>query len=816
MNTNENSYTAEDIQVLEGLEAVRKRPGMYIGSTGQTGLHHLVTELVDNSIDEVSAGYGDTIDVIIDTDNSVWVSDNGRGIPVDTHAKTGKSALELVMTTLHSGGKFDSREKVGYQTAGGLHGVGASCVNALSEWLVATVKKDNILYYQKYERGAPVSKVETRETVTDDGDNHTGTIMHFMPDDEIFDALIFDGEKLKERLRELAYLNKGVRITFKDKNIDEEAVHEFKYEGGLVSFIDYYNLNKEVLHDHVISLEGKLDGTSIEIALQFNTSYTENLYSYANNIRTTEGGFHETGFKTAFTRVFNTYAKDNKLLKNTKITLTGEDIREGLLVIISVKVPEPQFEGQTKSKLGNTEVEGIVQTLVSTELKSFLEENPSFARKVIQKSLQSAEARLAARKAREVIRRKNILDTASMPGKLVDCSSRNRDETELFLVEGDSAGGTAKQGRSREFQAVLPLKGKGINVEKSRLDKILKNEQVMNIITALGTGIGTEDSSIDKLRYGKIIIMADADVDGAHIRTLLLTFFFRQMPYLIVEGKLFIAQPPLFRVNKGKHAEYLQTEKELRSFLLNSAEELVTVRNIEKREEPYSTVQLRRILTSLSQLESLLQDLIIKGFDHQEIFDALTIGLKLYKIQDASGSWFEFGEDETEIEYSLFNQKAGEQMSLLATQDDDSYHQIEEVSDIQYLALMRDEIQALLKYDIDYISSYGQKGKNLFEITDKNDVSVEVENLQSCLNIIQTHGSKNINILRYKGLAEMNADQLKETTMDVNSRVLLEVTLDNALQAERMFSLLMGDVVEPRRKFIEKYAKHVSLDRYGD
>ena len=608
-----NDYTASSIQILEGLEAVRKRPGMYIGSTGPAGLHHLVMELVDNSIDEFGAGHGSEIRVTLNVDGSVTVGDDGRGIPVGEH-QTGVSALEVVMTTLHAGGKFDGRADVGYQTAGGLHGVGASCVNALSEWLNVQVVQDGQLYEQSYKRGIPTKAVEVIGNTTSKTIGK-GTETTFMPDHEIFDTLDFEGKSLKERLRELAFLNRGVRIKFRDlrEGVPEEDVETvYHYEGGIASFVIYQNENKEVFHNTPIYFEAVSDNVRVEIAIQFNTGYSENIFSYANNIRTTEGGFHESGFKSALTRTFNAYSKDNGLLRGEKITPSGEDIREGIMAVISVKVPEPQFEGQTKSKLGNTEVEGIVMSIVNQHLKEYLEEQPALAKRIVQKSIRAAEAREAARRQRDLIRRKGVLDSASMPGKLADCSERDSSKTEIFLVEGDSAGGPAKQGRDRIFQAVLPLKGKGINVDKARLDKILKNAQIVDIVTALGTGIGAEEFSLEKLRYGKVIIMADADVDGAHIRSLLLTFFFRQMPQLIHEGHLYIAQPPLFQIRRGRSSKYLQDENALEEYLLEAAAKSLEIKKIEQ-DNTYTEEEAMACVKALSCIEKRLSDLTVRG-----------------------------------------------------------------------------------------------------------------------------------------------------------------------------------------------------------
>ena len=608
MSKDERTYTASDIQILEGLEAVRKRPSMYIGSTGPAGLHHLVTELVDNCIDEIGAGYGTQINVQLHTDGSVTVADDGRGIPVDMHATAGISALEVVMTTLHAGGKFDGREQVGYQTAGGLHGVGASCVNALSEWLHVQVQQNGAIYEQRYARGIPQTPVEKLGN-----SNKTGTRTTFMPDSEIFDTLDFSHDTLRDRLRELAFLNKGVRIQFHDgRDEDNSEPITFQYDGGIASFVTHYNQNKEVLHPEPIYVEGVQSDVVVEVAFQFNTAYSENISSYANNIRTAEGGFHESGFKSALTRAFKNYANANDLLKNVKVDLTGEDIREGITAVISVKVPDPQFEGQTKSKLGNTEVEGIVQSFVGSRLKTLLEENPSVSKRIIQKAVDAARAREAARSAREVIRRKSVLDSASMPGKLADCSERDPSRTEIFLVEGDSAGGTAKQGRDRQNQAVLPLKGKGINVDKSRLDKILKNAQVIDIVTALGTGIGAEEFSLEKLRYAKVIIMADADVDGAHIRSLLLTFFFRQMPDLIASGHLYIAQPPLYQVKKGRSSQYLQDDEQMEDYLLTLALDTVQITNA-RRGAPYTASEYKTISNAVRKVQMLLDQIKRSG-----------------------------------------------------------------------------------------------------------------------------------------------------------------------------------------------------------
>ena len=811
------SYTAEDIQILEGLEAVRKRPSMFIGSTGPSGLHHLITELVDNSIDEIVAGFGSEVEVIIHADGSATVRDEGRGIPVGKHV-SGVSALQVVMTTLHAGGKFDSREQAGYKTAGGLHGVGASCVNALAEWLHVQVRQDGKVYQQKYERGIPLTDVDVIGR-----SQKTGTTTTFMPDAEIFQTIHFSHDILAERLREWAFLNRGVKIIFKDERLTEDGKERetrvFQYEGGIASFVQYHNQNKEVLHNEPIYIEGDRDGVFVEIALQFNTTYSENIFSYANNIRTSEGGFHESGFKSALTRSFNVYAKENDLLKNVKITLSGSDIREGLTTVLSIKVPEPQFEGQTKSKLGNTEVEGIVQTFVNEKLKIYLEENPAIAKKIIQKSIQAAQARDAARRAREVIRRKGILDSASMPGKLADCSERDPALCEIFLVEGDSAGGTAKQGRDRRFQAILPLKGKGINVAKARLDKILKNEQIIDIVTALGTSIGQEDFSIEKLRYAKIIIMADADVDGAHIRTLLLTFFFRQMPQLIQDGHLYIAQPPLYQIRKGKRSRYLQNEEQMNDHLLELAVENTEMTNI-RRGTPYTPDQYHTIVESIRKIQSLLSELQRKGIDTDRIFDQHFRGeekVPLVHIQTDQGEFYRFEDEDIE---QLIEQNMQSQLEL-AELGETTEAIIEDVSDMSEIRELDNLTGKLKEYDIlphDFDRADGNgssNGKAIFSIREGDGKLRRANTVWDVLQETSEVGRRGLTITRYKGLAEMNAEQLRETTMHLESRVLLQIKLEDAVEADHIFTLLMGDAVEPRREFIERYGNQVNLDLYG-
>ena len=838
MSKDERTYTASDIQILEGLEAVRKRPSMYIGSTGPAGLHHLVTELVDNCIDEIGAGYGTQINVQLHTDGSVTVTDDGRGIPVDMHATAGVSALEVVMTTLHAGGKFDGREQVGYQTAGGLHGVGASCVNALSEWLHVQVQQNGAIYEQRYARGIPQTSVEKIGN-----SNKTGTRTTFMPDSEIFDTLDFSHDTLRDRLRELAFLNKGVRIQFHDtRDEDNSEPITFQYDGGIASFVTYYNQNKEVLHPEPIYMEGVQSDVVVEIAFQFNTAYSENISSYANNIRTAEGGFHESGFKSALTRVFKNYANANDLLKNVKIDLTGEDIREGITAVISVKVPDPQFEGQTKSKLGNTEVEGIVQSFVGSQLKTLLEESPSVTKRIIQKAIDAARAREAARSAREVIRRKSVLDSASMPGKLADCSERDPSRTELFLVEGDSAGGTAKQGRNRENQAVLPLKGKGINVDKSRLDKILKNAQVIDIITALGTGIGAEEFDLEKLRYAKIIIMADADVDGAHIRTLLLTFFFRQMPDLIASGHLYIAQPPLYQVKKGRSSQYLQDDEQMEDYLLTLALDTVQITNA-RRGAPYTASEYRTISNAVRKVQMLLDQIKRSGITptqfanieqsaHAEEDETNSVDTsddidKLLAMLDI------FPSHESPATTTMALQETPEQASPTPNTQTLLFENAPPVSESESIIdpaprtwrhELRHELEKLAEFqiqDTDLLPSAGtddasgSESQKLFSIQSENGDIHRTDDVISLVQHLFQMEHRGLTITRYKGLAEMNAEQLRDTTMRPEERVLLRVTLEDAVEADRIFTLLMGDTVEPRREFIERHGTQVNLDLYG-
>jgi DNA gyrase subunit B len=783
-------YSADSIKVLEGLSAVRKRPAMYIGSTSIRGLHHLVYEVVDNSIDEALAGYCDEIKVIIHIDNSVTVVDNGRGIPVDLHSTQKKPAAEVVMTVLHAGGKFDSDS---YKVSGGLHGVGVSVVNALSSRLELEIRRDGKIYRQNYERGVPCG-----ELVQDGNTKRRGTRILFWPDKEIFETTDFSFETLSTRLRELAFLNAGVKIEIIDERSDK--AHVFHYEGGLVSFVEYLNRARTPLHPKPIFFTGSKEGVEIEIAIQYNDAYDEKVFSFANNINTHEGGTHLVGFKAALTRTMNNYATNNNLLKNIKTSISGDDLREGMSAILSVKVPDPQFEGQTKTKLGNSEIKGYVETMMNEKLSEFLEENPSIARKILEKGIEAARAREAARKARDLTRRKGALEGLALPGKLADCQEKDPALCELYLVEGDSAGGSAKQGRERRYQAILPLKGKILNVEKARFDKMLTSNEIRTLITALGTGIGKEDFDISKLRYHRVIIMTDADVDGSHIRTLLLTFFFRQMPELVERGHLYIAQPPLYKVKKGKKELYLKDEDVLREYLLEEGVEGITI-HMEKSGKVLRGKQIIPTLRNILEYNEHFEKMVIKGVNPEvlkvfvrgklqngfaDMLDLEPLAAKLREID--SNAQFQVLSDPARILYSKGNlrsyidQKVLEYLSMyeykLLLQ---SYKQVEEVCLNETAIIMKD-------------------GSEEHRVSDR----------QELLEHFFSRAKKGQYIQRYKGLGEMNPDQLWETTMDPEKRVLLQVKVEDMYEAEQIFSVLMGDHVEPRREFIEKHALTVS------
>ncbi len=804
-----NDYGADKIKVLEGLEAVRKRPAMYIGSTGPAGLHHLVYEVVDNSIDEALAGFCSEINVAIHIDGSVTVIDNGRGIPVDQHA-SGKSAAEVVLTVLHAGGKFDNDS---YKVSGGLHGVGISVVNALSETLNLEIWRNGEVYHQTYERGRPTSALEVTGTT-----KRRGTKVTFKPDSQIFEAVDFSFDTLSQRLRELAFLNGGVLITLDDER--DGKSHKFHYEGGIVSFVMHLNKNKTAVNEKPIYMRGEKDGIDAEIALQWNDGYAEMTYSFANNINTHEGGTHLSGFRSALTRTINYYASKNALAKDLKESITGDDIREGLTAVISVKIPRPQFEGQTKTKLGNTEVKGIVEAILNEKLGAFLEENPTVARRILGKAIDAARAREAARKARDLVRRKGALDGSSLPGKLADCQERDPAQSELYIVEGESAGGSAKQGRDRRFQAILPLKGKILNVEKARFDKMLSSDEIKTMIAALGCGIGAEDFDLGKLRYHRIIIMTDADVDGSHIRTLLLTFFYRQLPKVIESGYVYIAQPPLFRVKRGKSETYIKDERDLESYLIRRAVEARVVK-VPASQLEISGTDLERLLQRLIAQQKLLQSVERRGYP-REIVQAL-VGAGADREFFADRSRLEaFAETSTTATRRVSVQPDEEHNRFMLNVDDRSngyprHHKIgvDFVTGAEYrqLAANRRDMPSMQG---DIIVS----GAELADEGDAPDAEpaktakpraadVTLTSLDDVVDYFISTGKKGVAINRYKGLGEMNPEQLWETTMDPNVRTLLQVRAEDHTEADLMFTTLMGDQVEPRRKFIEDNALDV-------
>ncbi len=804
-----SSYDASKIQVLEGLEAVRKRPAMYIGSTSSQGLHHLVYEVVDNSIDEVLAGYCKNIDVTIHPDNSITVLDDGRGIPVDPHPKfKDKSALEVVLTVLHAGGKFD---KNSYKVSGGLHGVGVSCVNALSTKLTVEVYRNGNIYKQEYSKGKPTTKLEIIGK-TDD----RGTKVTFLPDPEIFSVTTYSFDILVNRLRELAFLNAGANITIIDERQDKE--HTFHYEGGIKTFVTYLNTNKQVINKEPIYFAKNKDNVDVEVAMQYNDSYNEQIFTFVNNINTVEGGTHLSGFRSALTRVVNDYIKKNELSKNKNLSLSGDDVREGLTAVISVKVPNPQFEGQTKTKLGNSEVEGIVKSLVGDALTTFLEENPNIAGQILEKAINAAEAREAARKARELTRRKGALDSAALPGKLADCSEKDPTKTELFIVEGNSAGGSAKQGRNRAFQAILPLRGKILNVEKSRLTKMLTNEEIKTMITAIGAGIGKDESefNIDKVRYHKVVIMTDADVDGAHIRTLLLTFFYRQMPQLIDHGYVYIAQPPLYKVKKGKKEMYLQTEDELDKFLFKQGldgQSMILLHDGQQIGEEIDQKELTKIVESISELDNLIIKITKKGLNWQEYLKFREEGkMPLFRVVDqntvryiySDKEWKEFKAELAERKRNLQQENGELPVDGLTEEVLPEYKELWELPRINILAQkLADKGLHLHHYGTTHVKPvYRLKGPN-------NDVH-DLASTNQLIEKIRELGRKGATIQRYKGLGEMNPEQLWETTMDPERRKMLRVKLEDAIETDRIFTTLMGDKVDARRQFIQAHSLDVT------
>jgi DNA gyrase subunit B len=792
MKDEKRAYVASDIKVLEGLAAVRRRPSMYIGNTGTEGLHHLVFEVVDNSIDEALAGYCDRIDIQILSDNSVIVSDNGRGIPVDMHETEKMPALEVVMTKLHAGGKFDNKT---YQVAGGLHGVGVSVVNALSEYLDAEVYRDGKIYFQRYERGKTKNEIEIRGET-----EKRGTKIHFMPDSGIFEIIEFDFEILARRMRELSFLTKGVRIKISDETTGKK--NDFIYEGGIRSFVDYINKNKEVLHKKPIYISGRKNRVIIEIALQYNTSYKESLFTFANNINTTEGGSHLIGFKSALTRSINLYLQNSNLSKNFKEKLSGEDVREGLTAVISVKLPEPQFEGQTKTKLGNSDVKGLVENLVNDGLGSFFEENPMVIKAILSKVIDAARARAAARKARELARRKGVLSDYSLPGKLADCQERDPSRSEIFIVEGDSAGGSAKQGRDRKNQAILPLKGKILNVEKARFDKMISSEEIRTMITALGTGIGDNEYNINSLRYHKVIIMTDADVDGAHIRTLLLTFFFRQMPELIDNGYLYVAQPPLYRVLAGKTELYLKDEDGLNELLLKRITDKEKI--ILENSEEISGQRLARLLNGLIKFYESLNKLSRRGYSPRFIEFLASQGPKdrgLFKDESFMTGLFErLHENGFEIKDIHQDEEYGYYEFLVTETRNGGQTAV-----VNWEFLSSPELRQLMGRFKDF------KGLNKGAVTVTEDgEKKKIDDAQQLLNEFMERAKKGLAIQRYKGLGEMNPAQLWTTTMDPEKRTLLKVKIGDLVETDDIFTILMGDKVEPRREFIQNNALEVT------
>ncbi len=795
-STVNSQYTASQIKVLEGLEAVRKRPGMYIGDTGVRGLHHLVYEIVDNSVDEALAGHASAIQVFIHTDNSITVEDDGRGIPTGMH-ESGISAVELVLTKLHAGGKFNE-EGGAYKISGGLHGVGASVVNALSESLKVEVKQNGKVFTQSFKRGDPQTKLLEIGTT-----DKKGTKVTFKPDSEMFSVLEYSTETLASRFRELAFLNKGLRIQLTDERGEAPVMQEFYAEGGIIQFVEYLNSSRQTLHD-VISVSSEVNGVVVDVAFQWNDSYVENVPSYVNNIHTIEGGTHVSGFRTSLTRIINKFIVETGLNKNFKESLQGEDIREGLAAIISVKVPEPQFEGQTKGKLGNGEVEGIVSQVVTDRLTKYFEQNPNVVKKIIQKSIDSAVARIAARKARELTRRKTALDTGGLPGKMADCQERDPALCELYLVEGDSAGGSAKQGRSRKNQAILPLKGKILNVEKARFDRMLSSEEIRVLISAIGAGIGKDDFNPDKVRYHKIIIMTDADVDGSHIRTLILTFFFRQMPAIIERGYLYIAQPPLYRAKKGNKEQYLKDEPSLFEYLLQAGIDsaVVTVNGKEIKGDELMNI-LRSNSKYLKSIErhsrrsnpDVLKLLISNGIKADVIRDEMKLNAAKEKLTEQLGK----------MGYTAENTISKEEDGTFSLKIRTRLEGTSKVTLIGATLLQSLEYEEMIS---NYNASEGIHDQKIgLKLNDSQTKTYS--SMAQVLESVQEHSRSGMNIQRYKGLGEMNPEQLWETTMDPERRTLLQVSVEDAVQADQVFSLLMGDEVEPRRNFIDTNALKV-------
>lgn len=813
-------YNASSITVLEGLQAVRERPGMYIGDTHSNGLHQLVYEVVDNSIDEALAGYCSEIVVTIHPDNSLTVEDNGRGIPIQNHEsesrKRGRdvSALEVVMTVLHAGGKFD---KDSYKVSGGLHGVGVSCVNAVSEKLIVQVFKEGKIHEMQFSKGAVTEPLK----IVGESDKR-GTKVTFLPDSSLFSVKEFDFDILAKRFRELAFLNKGIKILFEDERSDLREDMIFCYEGGLISFVNYLNENKGPLFKDPLYFQGSKQGDDgpieFECALQWNDGYTENIYTYVNNIATRQGGTHLTGFSTALTRVLNHYIKTNNLLKSDKVSLTGEDMREGLTAVISVKVANPQFEGQTKQRLGNSDVGSVAQQIVGEELALVLNENPQIAKSIVEKSILAAQAREAAKRARELTLRKSALDSARLPGKLVDCSEKDPANCEIYIVEGDSAGGSAKGGRDRRFQAILPIRGKILNVEKARLEKVLQNTEVGTMIAALGCGIGSGNFNLEKLRYHKIIIMTDADVDGSHIRTLLLTFFYRHMPALVENNFIYIAQPPLYKVSRKKTSRYISSEKEMDNYLLELGLSDLKLR-FHGKEDLLTHEPLKELLNLILEVESFIQLVERKGVPFLEFLEAKKDNrYPQYNVTLVEGPQFAYDKEEVMQQIKANEEKEREQhIETLASIPEEEITEtmkifepkgahVVELFEEEKLNLLLDRLQ---QYHL-LLTHYTQPtGTPIFDLLDDTPISTSIYTLKELMDHVRTNGRKGIEIQRYKGLGEMNADQLWETTMDPAIRTLVQVTLPDAIAADHMFTMLMGEDVPPRRAFIEHFALSV-------
>ena len=784
-----DSYDASDIKVLEGLEAVRKRPAMYIGDTGAYGLHHLVYEAVDNAVDEALAGYCDSIKVILHSDGSCSVGDNGRGIPVEMHKESGRSAAEVVLTVLHAGGKF---EHSAYKVSGGLHGVGISVVNALSEWLEIEIRRQGRVWTQRYEYGVPQGDIAAGDKTA----KH-GTIVRFKPDAKIFEEVSFSFDTLSNRLREMAFLNKGLKIVIEDERDDRD--HTFLYKGGIIEFIKHLNQNKTPIHPKVLFFEGKKDGIEVEVALQYNDGYQENVFSFANTINTREGGTHLTGFRAALTGTLSNYAQAQGFLKTFKGAVTGDDVREGLTAVVSVRIPDPQFEGQTKAKLGNSEVKGLVQQIVNDRLAEVFEEDPTTARKIADKCVRAAQAREAARKARELTR-KGGRDDEGLAAKLADCSEREPQFREIFLVEGDSAGGSAKQGRDRKTQAVLPLRGKIINAEKARYDKVLSHQEIRLLISALGTGIGPEEFDVGKLRYHKVILMTDADVDGAHIRTLLLTFFFRHMVQVIEAGHLFIAQPPLFKIKKGRAERYAMSEREMEEFLLAQWVEKASIK-VPGKAQPLKEDSLLEVLKRVLEFRTLFGKFCRRG-----IPAAILDGLLRKKFKATKR-----GVGDAEITAAVSEAAAeatGWSVQVVSGDNGDS-------TTVQLTGPVQVSFSPDLLKSPDYaqlLDIYAELAalhKGPCTVVDGGGKEAVVNSLDDLVRAVMDFAKEGATLQRYKGLGEMNPEQLWETTMNPETRTLLKVTMEDAVGADEIFSVLMGDAVEPRREFIEKNALDV-------